>query len=263
MNVTSINRASDAMPANQSNQDSHEISLQKQIMNLQGEMRDITYKNDMSDDEKNNEKKALQEKIKNLNNELKQYQIRKRQKEAAQKETEKKQTEESKSTNGNTSANSSDMTTNNTAAKNEDSDQDKQTDKSESGVSDSQSGAMVSTANTKEHLANMQKIRTNLEGQLRTAKTDEEKSKLQKKLNSVSKSMGEKIRKISDTIADTQKEDEARKEKVKKILKNFRDRMKNMNVSVPKSSKTTLAYDGDWDDNSAMPGKVLLTRKKS
>ena len=60
------------MPVNQSAQDGHEQSIQKQIMNLQEKMRDITYNNEMSSEEKSDQKKALQEKIQELNNELRQ-----------------------------------------------------------------------------------------------------------------------------------------------------------------------------------------------
>ena len=121
---------------------------------------------------------------------------------------------------------------------------------------------MFSTANTKEHLAQMQKIRTNLEGKMRTASTDEQKAKLQKRINNVAKTIGEKIQKISEAIANTQNEDKVRKEKVQKQLEEYREKTKNINTSVSKTSGTS-GKGKYWKDDSAMPGKVLITRKKS
>ena len=100
MNITNSNQSMGFMPVSQSTQDSHEQNIQKQIINLQEKMRDITYNNEMSSEEKNDKKKALQEQIQNLNSELKQYQLQKRQAEAEkrQEEAAKKQREEAEKT---------------------------------------------------------------------------------------------------------------------------------------------------------------------
>ncbi|MCM1387589.1 MAG: FlxA-like family protein [Bacillus sp. (in: Bacteria)] len=263
MNITGVQQQpTTAMAAKQSNQDSHEINIQKQIVTLQEKMRGITYDSKMSAEEKDNEKKALQEKIQNLNSELKQYQLQKRQEEAEkrqkeaarQKEMEERQmTESSSDTKENSAAGISSENISESGGNNNMTEQ-------ESGQAESD--AMLSMAGTKEHLADMQKIRAKLENQMRTAPTAQEKAKLQKKIDAISKKMGEKMQKISDTIEDTQKEDKARKAKVKKLLQEFRDKRKNMSAAVSKTTDTAQTG-GYWQDRAAMPGKVLLTRKKS
>ena len=193
MNITNSNQSMGFMPVSQSTQDSHEQNIQKQIINLQEKMRDITYNNEMSSEEKNDKKKALQEQIQNLNSELKQYQLQKRQAEAEkrQEEAAKKQREEAEKTEE--------------SAAEESAAADTETDSSEEIVLFPESDAsksMLSNANMKEHLSNLQKIRTDLEGKLRTAESEEEKARLRKRLSSVSKGMGFKVQKIKDTIAD-------------------------------------------------------------
>ena len=264
MNITGIQQTASALTAGQSqqsnNQDSHEISIHKQILTLQEKMRGITNDKEMSAEEKSDEKKALQEKIQNLNSELKQYQLRKRQEEAEkrqqeaarQKETEERPASESTAnTNKDNAAGkaSENISKNNNSINNN-------MEEQQSGQTNAD--VIFSISGTKEHLANMQQIQTKLKGQMRTASTAEEKAKLQRKIDEVSKKMGEKVRKASDTIEDTQKEDKSRKEKVKKLLQEFRDKRKNMNAAVPKTTDTAPTDSGYWKD-----GKVLLTRKKS
>lgn len=259
MNITGVQQTTSLMAAGnsqQSNQDSHEINIQKQILTLQEKMRGITYDKEMSAEEKSDEKKALQEKIQNLNSELKQYQLQKRQEEAekrqqeaaSQKETEGHTAVESTT---NTNTDSTAKTTSENVNENNDNTEEQQSEQTNVDV-------MFSISGTKEHLADMQQIRTKLEGQMRTASTAEEKAELQKKINDVTKKMSEKMRKASDSIKDTQKEEKSRKEKVKKLLQEFRDKRKNMNAAVPKTTDTAPTGSGYWKD-----GKVLLTRKKS
>ena len=266
MDIASIKQTSSVLPAGQSSQDSHEINIEKQILNLQEKMRGITYDSEMSAEEKSDEKKALQEKIQNLNSELKQYQIQKRQEEALkrQEEAAKKQAEEARKPEEITTsaAKSSTGTVSEQSTKSVAVSAEKQADEPESGFSDTASATMFSTASTKEHLAQMQKIRTNLEGQMRTASTDEQKTKLQKRINNVAKTIGEKIQKIADAIADTQKDDKVRKEKVQKQLEEYREKTKNVNAVVPKTGSAS-GKGKYWKDDSAIPGKVLITRKKS
>ncbi len=221
MKSTKANQAMGFMPVSQSTQDSHEQNIQKQIINLQEKMRDITYNNEMSSEEKNDKKKALQEQIQNLNSELKQYQLQKRQAEAEkrQEEAAKKQREEAEKTEESAAA-------------------DTEADSSEEIVLFPESDAsksMLSNANTKEHLSNLQKIRTDLEGKLRTAESEEEKARLRKRLSSVSKGMGFKVQKIKDTIADAPSD-----------------------VQTQKSGRPQQESKAD----SSVQGKVLITRKK-
>ena len=189
-------------------------------------MRDITYNNEMSSEEKNDKKKALQEQIQNLNSELKQYQLQKRQAEAEkrQEEAAKKQREEAEKTEE--------------SAAEESAAADTETDSSEEIVLFPESDAsksMLSNANMKEHLSNLQKIRTDLEGKLRTAESEEEKARLRKRLSSVSKGMGFKVQKIKDTIADAPSD-----------------------VQTQKSGRPQQESKAD----SSVQGKVLITRKK-
>lgn len=266
MNITGIHQASGTSPAAQPKQDSHEINIQKQIVSLQEKVRGIAYDNEMSGEEKSDEKKALQEKIQNLNSELKQYQAQKRQEEAKKRQQEavKRQEEEARKEKNETvkTDNASAPSSAQTSSMAEESTQSSQQGDASSNTGNAGVNAMFSASNTKEHLSNMQKIMTSLEGQLRTASTEEEKASLQKKINNVSKSMGKKIQKISDTITDAQNEEKARKEKVQKQLQEYRDRRSNMSASVPRSDKAGSTGSGYRIDNSETPGKVFLTRKR-
>ena len=223
MNITNSNQSMGFMPVSQSTQDSHEQNIQKQIINLQEKMRDITYNNEMSSEEKNDKKKALQEQIQNLNSELKQYQLQKRQAEAEkrQEEAAKKQREEAEKTEE--------------SAAEESAAADTETEEIVLFPESDASKSMLSNANMKEHLSNLQKIRTDLEGKLRTAESEEEKARLRKRLSSVSKGMGFKVQKIKDTIADAPSD-----------------------VQTQKSGRPQQESKAD----SSVQGKVLITRKK-
>lgn len=283
MNVTSINQTSGNLSVNQPKQDSHEKNIEKQIMQLQEKMRSIAYDSEMPAEEKDNEKKSLQEKIQTLNSELKQYQIQKRQEEAEkrQEEAKKRETEakrqqdaavrqqktaeqrQSVSANTDTPA-SSDQAVSAVSSNTQESAASVGMEQSppQTGFSDTESDAMISFSNTKEHLASMQKLHTSLEGQMRTAQTDDEKAKIQKKMDSVSKSMGEKIQKIADTINDTQKEEEKRKEKIRENMKKLNERADHIKAVVPKTTGNSDINYGYWQKNGAALGKVLLTKSK-
>lgn len=225
MNITNTNQSMGFSPVSQSAQDSHEQKIQKQIMNLQEKMRDVTYNNEMSSEEKSDKKKALQEQIQNLNSELKQYQMRKRQEEAEkrQEEAARKQEEE-------TVGNGTEESTGG----------DSGADVTEEVILFPESGsskAILSNSNTKEHLSNLQRIRSDLEGKLRTAGSEEEKARLRKRILNVSKGMGFKVQNIRDTIADGQKD-----------------------VQSPKSGSSKSARESRED--SAAEGKVLITRRR-
>lgn len=256
MNVARINQPSGVTPANQSYQDNREKTLQKQIANLQEKVKSITYDKEMSAEEKSDEKKKLQEKMQSLNSELKQYQIQKQQEDArrqtgqhaAQQEKSRKAAEDASPTYGSVS--------------NSDDDRKPKTDETDEKSPDhdnARSGVILSISNTKDQLAGMHKIRKDLEGRMRTAETDEEKSDLQKRINSVSQNMGEKIRKISDTIADNLKDEEERKDKVQKIQKEQEDRMKNINVVVPNGGNARPANDAYRKENFMISGDVSIT----
>ncbi|MDE5933643.1 MAG: FlxA-like family protein [Lachnospiraceae bacterium] len=226
MNITNTNQPVGFMPVSQSTQDSHEQNIQKQILNLQEKIRDITYNNEMSSEEKSDQKKALQEKIQNLNSELRQYQIQKRQEEAERRkeETARKQQEEAAGA-----------------------EEKAKTDAEGSNAEDleeeivlfpesNSSKAILSNSNTKEHLASLHRVRNDLEGKLRTAASEEEKAKLRKRISKVSKGMGVNIQTIKDTIADAQKD-------------------VNPQKTASKAAK-------EQKENTSMPGRVIITRKR-
>lgn len=276
MNITSANQMSGVMPtgqANQSNQDSHEKNIQNQIVSLQGKMRDLAYNTEMSSDEKSDKKKKLQEQIQNLNSELKQYQIQKRREESEKRQKEAEKSDENikssspdkaavKENTVSNTANSADNT-NSSAASNtigsteniRDIDNNTHIKETEFGLNGTESEMMVSFSNTQKQIANMEKIQTNLTGLMRTAETDEEKLKLQKKIDSVSNIIEDKAKKTADKLAESREEDQKKKKKIRKMLKEQEERRANMKAAVPKSGKSAFE-DSEY-------GKVLLTRKKS
>lgn len=284
MNVASIKPAplSGAMPVNKREQDTHEKTIQNQIVSLQEKMRTISQDAQMSTEEKSDKKKELQEKIQDLNNELKQYQIRKRQEEAAKRQEEAaRQEQEAAQRQEEASAKQAERQTQDTGptsetAKNNmdgtppgdalmDNIEETQealsrrnrTDNTEYAFPDEDARIMVTLSNTKEMLSNMNRIRTGLEGRIRTIGPDEEKLKLQKRMMDVSKGMGEKVQKVADSIADNQKDSQERKDKVNQSLKEFRDHTKNMKAVLPGSTT-----DSGLKEPSSLQGKVLITRKK-
>lgn len=277
MNITNANQMSGGAPVTQSNQtvqDSHEKNIHNQIVSLQGKMRDLAYNTELSTDEKTDKKKKLQEQIQNLNSELKQYQIQKRREEAEkrQKETEEYEQDTKKASPDNKENTSSDTNTANTAntidaskdvdgekgSKNADSINSggipNQTDETTNGLSGAESEMIVSFSNTKKQFANTGKILTNLEGMMRTAETDEEKQKLQKRIDNVSNVMENRARKTADKMSEIRKDEESRKEKIRKMLKEQEERKSNIKAAIPKSG-STVSENND--------GKVLITRKKS
>lgn len=283
MNVTGIKQTSGAMPASQPKQDSHEKSIQNQIVSLQEKMRNLTNDVQMPAEEKTDEKKELQEKIQDLNSELKQYQVQKRQEEALKRqEEEAKQQEKAakaqeeaarqqaqaeraaqSAASGNpVSGNAEDVVESALASIDEAEAELAQTGSSEFSFPDEDARVMITLSNTKEMLSNMNRIRTNLEGRIRTMESDDEKLKLQKRMVDVSKGMGENVQKIADSISDNQKDAQERKDKVTQSLKDYRERSKNMNVVVSGSAKSSAVTNSYFKDDSSLRGKVLITRKK-
>ena len=216
------------MPVSRSAQDSHEQDIQKQITSLQEKMRDITYSNEMSSEEKSDQKKALQEKIQNLNSELRQYQIQKRQEEAAKRKEEAARKQQEEAANAEKKAN--------VGSDNADVESESEEEEIVLFPESNSSKAILSNSNTKEHLASLQKVRNDLEGKLRTAASEEEKAKLQKRINKVSKGMGVKVKTINDTIADGQKD-------------------------VKKKKSTSNTAKEQKEDPSNL-GRVIITRKR-
>lgn len=66
-------------------------------------------------------------------------------------------------------------------------------------------GVLVSLSTTKDQIEGMKKVRTDLEGKLRVASSDEERESLQEKINKLSEDMSAKIKETQDTISDYRK----------------------------------------------------------
>lgn len=276
MNVTSANNMSNVLASvksGQSNQDSHEKNIESKIVNLQGKIRDLAYNTEMSDGEKSDKKKKLKEQIQNLSSELKQYQINKR------RDEEKKQTDESE-TSGRTSEKASSAESVGKAAYessygqadsvNSGNDSEKgylasadgvknvdgqlRDGESAPGLKNAEVEVMISISNTRQQFADIEKIQTNLTGLMRTAETDEEKLKLQKKIDSVTNIIEEKAGKTADKLAEIREEEKAKKKRLRKMLEEQEAKKEDMKAAVPKSGRSVFA-DKEY-------GKVLLTRRK-
>ncbi len=131
----------------------------------------------------------LQEKMKNISSDKEmssEQKIQKRQEEAQKRQEELKQAAESAEIKA----------------------ENQQDIQNQTGFGDKETGVIISISTSKEQMADMHRIRTSLEGRQRTAETDEEKERLQKKINNISRGIGEKIKITEDTISEFQ---EARK----------------------------------------------------
>ena len=73
-------------------------------------------------------------------------------------------------------------------------------------------GVLISLSITKEQIADMKKVRTDLEGKLRTAETDEARESLQEKIDNLTEDMVEKTKEIQDTISENRKTEQDKTE---------------------------------------------------
>lgn len=266
MSITSVNQVSSGVtPMNQTEQDNHEKNIRKQITNLQEKVKRITYDREKTDEEKSTEKKELQEKIQSLNSELKQYQIQKRQEEAAKRQETARTQEAAERQNPNrTQMHVSEGDTEAQKATERASEKNVtgQTKEENSGFGDEEAGVIISISNVKEQVSYMKKIRTGLEGRMRTAETEQEKFELQERIDHVSQRMGEKMSKIADAIAENQRSQQDRKDKVGEILreqeKEQEARKEAMNVVIPNSTNKPVETDRR-KENFVVQGKVSIT----
>lgn len=186
MAIKGINIASqNHLNIKQSQQDSYEINIKKQISQLQEKMKDISEDEEKTAEQKTKEKQAAQEQLQNLNNELKQHQLQKRQEEEAKKQEAIKQAMEE--------ANAAP------------SQGDAENGPPPAVLGSKESGVMISLSATNDQIAGMVRIRTQLEGRQLTAETEEERAALQKKINNISKGIGQKLTHTKDTISDYHK----------------------------------------------------------
>lgn len=216
MNVGSVNASGQSiMFTSQSKQDNYEKDIEKQIATLQEKMKNINNDKEMSMEEKINEKKKLQEQIQDLNNELRQYQAQKRQKEATERQEAVKLAAE-----------------NNTQAK--------QKEKIQTGLGEMETGVILSLSTTKEQMEGIKKLRTDLQGKLRTAKAAEEKEDLQEKLNKLNEHIGKKIQESQNTIEEYQK---IEKEKVQDNKTNKSEQVQEKENDKEKANSMIISTD--------------------
>ena len=193
MNIAGIKSSQNISSISQNTQDSYEKDIQQQITRLQDKIKSLDSNKEMTAEQKMSEKQELQDKIKDLNSELRQHQIEEEQKEAAKKQEEARRAAEN---NNNTE------------------------NKPKAGLGSAETGVMISISATDEQIDSMKKVRTNLEGKLRTAETDEEKKSLQDKIGNISKYMGKSMKKSEDAISEYRKAEKDEDGKVKKIANN-------------------------------------------
>lgn len=168
-----------------SSRDSYENNIKKQITALEEKVEALSNDDEMPAEEKKKEKQAAQEQLQNLNQELREYQIRKRQEEAEKKREAVKEA----------------LVSANEAAQQDDSEELPLF----KGLRGEEAGIMITLDTTKEDRAGMVRVRKGLEGKQRTADTEEEKAMLQKKIDRVSRGIGQKITSAGQTVSDLRK----------------------------------------------------------
>lgn len=252
MSIIGVNQSSGIRPVSQSSQDSYEKNIQKQIANLQEKMKNIANDREKSGEQKMDEKKAIQEEIQSLNSELKQYQIQKRQEEEAKRQEAVRRTVEANDSrdNGTASSNYNSLDVNA-----------KQEEEQRTGLSETETGVILSISHTREQVTYMQKVRKGLEGKMLTAETEEEKADLQRRIDNVSRSMNEKVRKIADKIEENQKDEQERKKKVEEILRRENEEKKeNINIVLPSGKKSAPVVESTArKENFTISGKVSIS----
>lgn len=192
MSIAGINPARGGMKTKLSSRDSYERNIKKQITALEEKMEAIANDEETPAEEKTKKKQAAQEQLNNLNQELREYEIRKRQEEVEKKKELRKESLDASN-------------------QNETEEEDFLTD----GLSGEEAGVMITLSAAKEQIAGMVRLRTSLEGRQRTASTEEEKAELQKKINRVSKGIGQQVISAKETLADYQKNSRIEKQKQK------------------------------------------------
>lgn len=194
MSIAGIGSSQDSISFRKSSHDSYENNIKKQITALEEKMKTISSDDEIPAEEKKKERQAAQEQLQNLNQELREYQIRKRQEEAAKKQEATKEALAAANTDKENKDN----------VKSEDSAEDEELPLYR-GLSGEEAGIMITLSTTKEHLDGLVRVRKNLEGKQRTADTEEEKAELQKKINRVSRGIGQKVTNAKETVSDLRK----------------------------------------------------------
>ena len=202
MEINSINGINTQMRQMGMNQatDSYSRNLQNQIADAQKQLQELSSNKDMSQEEKMAKQQELQQQISDLNVQLRQHQMEQR------REKQQKQSSFDDMIGGN----------------------------QKTGVADT--GVIISLSTTKEQIAGMKKVRTDLQGKLRTAQTEEEKADLQEKIDNITQNIGDKVKETQDTISDHQN---AEQDKTDKTLDKKEDEKESGTNSV---SEEAVSY---------------------
>lgn len=152
--------------------DSYSRSIQNQIATAQKQLQELSSNKNMTLEEKMAKRQEIQQQISDLNMQLRQHQMETRMR------AQQSNNEFDKMLGGKQNADT---------AENAD------------------MGVLVSLSTTKDQIEGMKKVRTDLEGKLRVASSDEERESLQEKINKLSEDMSEKIKETQDTISDYRK----------------------------------------------------------
>lgn len=161
-----------AMGSGSANQDEEIKSLQEQIENVQKQLQSLSDNKELSPEELTEKKKELQQQLQDLNKQITQRKI----------EIQKEKND-------------------NAASKNNNDKKDNAT-----GMTTDEIGVLITFSSAEDQMTGMNKIKTDLEGKLRTARTEEEKTELQKKIDNITNSILEKAKEIGDTITEHQKD---------------------------------------------------------
>lgn len=174
MTINSINGANTQIGQMGMNQatDSYSRNIQNQIADAQKQLQELSSNKDMTQEEKMTKQQELQQQISDLNVQLRQHQMEQR------REKQQKQSSFDDMIGGN----------------------------QKTGAADT--GVIISLSTTKEQIAGMKKVRTDLQGKLRTAQTEEEKADLQEKIDNITQNIGDKVKETQETISDYQKSEQ-------------------------------------------------------
>ena len=161
--------------------DSYSRNIQNQIADAQKQLQELSSNKELTQEEKMMKRQEIQQQISDLNMQLRQHQMESRM-QAQQK-------------NGNSFDDMLGGSQNTDTA----------------GSADM--GVLISLSTTKEQIAGMKKVRTDLEGKLRTAESDEARESLQKKIDNLTEDIYEKVKETQDTISDYQKAEQDKTDK--------------------------------------------------
>ena len=193
MTINGINGASTQIGQMGMNQatDSFSRNIQNQIADAQKQLQELSSNKDMTQEEKMTKRQELQQQISDLNVQLRQHQIEQR------REKQQKQSSFDDMIGGN----------------------------QRTGAADT--GVIISLSTTKEQIEGMKKVRTDLQGKLRTAQTEEEKADLQEKIDNITQNIGDKVKETQDTISDYQKAEQDKTDKTDTTLDKKEDEKEN------------------------------------